>query len=309
MNSSNTRFPGVLHRISPPLVAFEHRRDAHSQVSNILVFLGGLSDGLLTVPYVPAIVSALPSSWALMESTLSSCYRQFGIASLGEDVAEIAQLVEYVHTLYPNGKVVLLGHSTGSQQIMHYSIQPGLRPKIQGVIFQASASDREALVTLIPSDEYRSACAVARSYIDNGKGEDILPFKLTSSSFQTAPVSARRWLSFASPGPDHAGEDDYFSSDFDDERLGRIFGELGEKGLRICFLYSGNDQYVPGAIDKSKLVESWHKHIRQRGGVIDEGSGVVRGASHTLKEGGTSLEDLIERVIGFLERLDEDNKS
>ena len=65
-------------------------------------------------PYVEHILNALPSSWALIEHTLSSSYRQFGIASLGEDVAEIAQLVEYFHQLRPNGKVVLLGHSTGS---------------------------------------------------------------------------------------------------------------------------------------------------------------------------------------------------
>ena len=298
-----TTHPGILHRISSPLVAFEHRRNAQTQISNILIFLGGLSDGLLTVPYVPSLVSALPSSWALMEPLLSSSYRQFGVASLDEDVAQIAQLVEYVRTLY-QGKVALLGHSTGSQQVMRYSIQPGSRPNIDGVIFQASVSDREALVTLISSDEYRSTCAIAKSYMADGRGEDVLPFEFTASTFQTTPVSARRWISLASPGPDHEGEDDYFSSDFDDERLSRTFGKLGETGKRISFLYGGSDQYVPSAIDKSKLVEKWHKHIERSGGVIDEGSGVVPDASHTLKEGGLPLDDLVGRVIGFLERLE-----
>ena len=309
--SSIDTFPGILHRLSPPLVAFEHRRYYHvqSQASNTLIFLGGLFDGLLTVPYVSHIVSALPSSWALMEPVLSSSYRQFGIASLGKDVAEIAQLVEYVHTLHPKGKVVLLGHSTGSQQAMHYSIHPGSRPRIHGVIFQASVSDREALTTFVSSDEYQSTCAVAQSYIANGRGEDVLPFKLTASSFQTAPVSARRWISLASPAPDHKGEDDYFSSDFDDERLCSIFGGLGKTGKRISFLYSGNDQYVSSTIDKAKLVDQWQKHVRHGNGMIDEGSGVVHGASHTLKEGGEPLENLTRRIIGFLERLEiEDNK-
>ena len=314
MNSTDTypsthlsTHPGVLHRIFPPLIAFEHRPNSHSRPSNTLVFLGGLSDGLLTVPYVPAIVSALPSSWALIEPTLSSSYRQFGIASLGADVAEIAQLVEYLRKLHPEGKVVLLGHSTGSQQIMHYSVHPAPRPNIDGTIFQASASDRECLASLLAPDDYQSACAVAQSYISEGRGEDILPFKMTASIFQTAPLSARRWISLASPGPNHEGEDDYFSSDFDDERLNKIFGKLGKMGKRVSFLYSGSDQYVPSTIDKSKLVENWHEHVTRGGGIIDEASGVVPNASHTLKEGGQPLEDLVGRVIGFLERLEKDD--
>ena len=308
MSSPDTH-PGILHRISPPLVAFEHRPNPQSQPSNTVIFLGGLSDGLLTVPYVPHVVSALPSSWALIEPTLSSSYRQFGMASLGEDIAEIAQLVEYVHKVHPEGKVVLLGHSTGSQQVMHYSIHPGSRSHIDGAIFQASVSDREALASLLSSHDYQSTSALAQSYISQGRGEDILPFKLTTSSFQTAPVSARRWLSFASPGPDHKGEDDYFSSDFDDERLRRTFGELGKTGKRISFLYGGSDQYVPSSIDKSKLLESWHGHIRSVGGIIDEGSGIVRGASHTLKEGGEPLGILVARVVAFLQRLEKEDKS
>ena len=306
MTSLHNTYPGILHRISPPLVAFEHRPDPQSQASNIVIFLGGLFDGVLTVPYVEHVVNALPSSWALIEPILSSSYRQFGIASLGEDVAEIAQVVEYLHQIRPNGKVVLLGHSTGSQQAMHYSIHPGSRrPKIDGVIFQASASDRETLASLLSSDDYQSACAIAQSYISEGRGEDILPFKLTNSSFQKTPLSARRWMSLASP--DHKGEDDYFSSDFDDQRLSEIFGELAKTGKRISFLYSGSDQYVPSTIDKSKLVESWHEHVRRNGGIVDESSGVVTGASHTLKENGKPLEDLVKRIIGFLERLDQEN--
>ena len=297
-------YPGVLHRISPPLVAFEHLPNPQSsQASNTLIFLGGLFDGILTVPYVQEIVTALPSTWVLIEPVLSSSYRQFGIASLGEDVAQIAQVLEYLQQLRPNGKVVLLGHSTGSQQAMHYSIHPGSpRPQIDGVIFQASVSDRETLASLLSSDDYQSACAIAQSYISEGRGEDVLPFKLTTSLFQTAPMSARRWISLASP--DHKGEDDYFSSDFDDQRLGEIFGELAKTGKKISFLYSGSDQYVPSMIDKSKLVEKWHEHVRRTGGNVDRASGVIPGASHTLKEGGKALEDLVERVIGFLERLD-----
>ena len=132
---------------------------------------------------------------------------------------------------------------------------------------------------------------------------------MTAALFETVPLSAKRWISLASPGPHHDGEDDYFSSDFDDGRLNRTFGRLGKTGKKVSFLYSGSDQHVPGTIDKLKLVEKWHEQVRRGGGIIDQGSGVVQGASHTLKEGGRSLENLVERVIGFLERLGQEEES
>lgn len=51
--SSTHAHPGVLHRISPPHVAFEHRPDPQIHASNTPVFLGGLFHGLLTVPTIP----------------------------------------------------------------------------------------------------------------------------------------------------------------------------------------------------------------------------------------------------------------
>ena len=106
--------------------------------------------------------------------------------------------------------------------------------------------------------------------------------------------------SLASPPPDHVGEDDYFSSDLDDSKLERTFGRLGKAGAKIMFLYSGEDQYVPDAVDKGKLVRRWHEHVKRGGGVIDPRSGIIEEASHTLQEGGDGLDDLVTRVLGFL---------
>ena len=203
---------------------------------------------------------------------------------------------------------MLLGHSTGSQQIMHYLLSRPSLPEIDGVIFQGSVSDRETLTMSLPHAEYEAACQHAQKYIDEGRGEDILPFSITESSFTSAPVSAKRFLSLASPGPLHAGEDDYFSSDLADERLEKTFGVLRSTGTRICFLFSGSDQYVPDSVDKVKMVERWHDYVRNGSSVVDEASGVVDGATHTLSEGGKGLEDLVKRVIGFLERLESASK-
>lgn len=306
--SSHTTHPGTVHRISLPsdeefaplVVAFEHGQPSHDPVQNTLIFLGGLFDGLLTVPYVPPVVKSLPLSWSLVEPILKSAYKQFGIASLGEDIAEIATLVEHFRSLRP-GKIVLLGHSTGSQQIIHYLLSPS-SPKIDGAIMQGSASDREAMMKELSLSDYEATCALAQSYVDEDRSEDILPFAATRAIYLSVPISAKRWLSMASPGPAHVGEDDYFSSDLDDERMQSTFGALGEKGTKVAFLYSDNDQFVPDTVNKKKLLERWHEHTRRGGGMIDEGSGIVQGASHTLNNG-VGLEDLVTRITGFLQRI------
>jgi len=186
---------------------------------------------------------------------------------------------------------------------MHYLLSSSSSPKIDGAIMQGCVSDREIMVQEISPSIYDSHCALAHSYVNEGRGDEILPFTVTKSTFMSAPVSAKRWLSLASPGPNHAGEDDYFSSDLPDERLQTTFGALGKTGVGLGFLYSGSDQYVPSTVDKVRLVERWHEHVSRGGGVIGEGSGIVKGASHTLKNGGQGLEDLVMRIIGSLERL------
>lgn len=313
---SNSIHPGRLHRInrpaeagdlSPahPLVAFEHTAGLpREEVPNTLIFLGGLFDGPLTVPYVPPLVSALDQKWRLVEPILASAYKQSGFSSLNGDVVEIAQLVAYFRKLRPHGKVVLLGHSTGSQMIMHYLLKEGEeRPRIDGGIMQASASDREILLDITPAKDYQRACETAQKYVQEGKEKDILPFELTKSSLGSAPISARRWLSLANPVPGHhQGEDDYFSSDLSHTRLQETFTRLGVSRTRLAFLFSGEDEYVPSSIDKHKMVSNWEEYIRRVGGVVDQCSGVVDGASHTLKEGGKGQHDLVRRTLGFLER-------
>ncbi|MCJ1277388.1 hypothetical protein MMC21_005200 [Puttea exsequens] len=302
--------PGFLHSISrpdaipfaKPLLTFEYGAAPPDSTINTLIFLGGLGDGLLTVPFVPPLVAALPPQWSCMEVLLPSAYRQWGFSSLGEDIVEISTIVEYARGLRPSGKIVLLGHSTGCQQAMHYLLAPS-SPKIDGAIFQSSVSDREAIVNILEEETYNSICATAKSYVDDGRGADVLPFALTGSIFASSPISANRWLSLASPGPEHAGEDDYYSSDLGDERLEKTFGALGKTGTRFSFLLGESDEYVPSAVDKRKLVWRWHEHLNKGGAVVDKESGILDGASHTLKEGGEPLEEFVRRVKGFLDRL------
>lgn len=119
-----------------------------------------------------------------------------------------------------------------------------------------------------------------------------------------ARCTARRWLSLTSPGPEHAGEDDMFSSDLDDRRFQLTFGVAGKRGVALMILYSGNDESVPAKVDKEVLVTRMTKAFVDAGGKLGNRSGILPGASHTVKEVGSIREDLHERVTDFLRSVE-----
>lgn len=244
----------------------------------------------------------LPDSYSAVEILLSSSYDGWGTSSLVDDVKEIAQCVKYFRELRPNGKIVLLGHSTGSQDVFHYLISGGQRPRIDGGILQSGISDRQAFAQAMPQSTYDKSVKVAQEYIDDGRGGDCIPSSLTRPTF-SGPISAKRWISLLSPGPDHAGEDDYFSSDFDDNRLRKTFGKIGRTGTPISILFGGSDEHVPESVDKEHLVIRWIKAIEDGGGVVDKDSGVIPGATHNINEEGKPLVERLSRIIGFLGRI------
>jgi hypothetical protein len=176
------------------------------------------------------------------------------------------------------------------------------REKIDGGIIQAPTSDREAILASIDHPAiYHEGCKVAKSMIEAGDGDEILPSKFTKS-IGPAPISARRWLSLASP--DHDGDDDYFSSDLTDEQLLKSFGALSKRAP-LCVLFSGSDEYVPRSIDKDALLQRWVGIVKQGEGVVDEvNSGIVEGATHNLARNKDEIiEELVKRVLGFVNGL------
>ncbi|MCJ1391311.1 hypothetical protein MMC18_004174 [Xylographa bjoerkii] len=305
---------GVLHRYSPHLVAFEYASNATESSSpagvHTLLFVAGLSDGLYTVPFTTSLARSLPSNWRFVQPLLSSSYAGWGTSTLDKDVQELVQCINYILTLRPKGKIVMIGHSTGCQDIMHYLLSPAgkagaPRPHLAGGILQAGVSDRESMVMLLPEELYNSSVRLAQSYVTQGCGEDVLPMAATGG-FMNVPISARRWLALASPPPAHDGEDDYFSSDLSYERLKETFGRIGPTGTHIQFLFGEKDQYVPRSVDKKRLVEKWERIVKGGGGVVDIESGIVMGANHNLDNASEEvIQDLVRRVVGFLGRIEE----
>jgi hypothetical protein len=318
--------PGTLHLFTSRLCAFEHAPPssaASTTPTNTLLWIGGLGDGLLTVPYTHAIAQALPPSWRLAQPLLSSGYDQWGIRTLATDAAELRRCVAYFRTLRPAGRVVLMGHSTGCQDCMEYVVGPqnteaasgGVEATeegkegeaaerdttVDGIILQASVSDREALGSGMDKETLEASIKAAQELAERGEPDEVIPRSATGGLFGPAPVTARRWLSLTSP--DHRGEDDFFSSDLSDERLAKTFGSW-PKSLRLAFCYSGSDPFVPKSVDKEALVKKWEGLVEQAGGIVDDDSGVVPNAGHNLKgDPDNVVEDLVGRVVRFLGRV------
>lgn len=89
-----------------------------SSASNALVFIGGLTDGPHTVPYIRTVAAKIESatglSYSVFEIRIRSSFSGFGWSSLAEDVEDISAVVKYLKSIGKK-KVVLMGHSTGCQ--------------------------------------------------------------------------------------------------------------------------------------------------------------------------------------------------
>lgn len=300
--------PGTLHFVPPNLSAFEPSKSLSADTNiNTLLWIGGLFDTPLSVAYPLEIARALGPTWSLVTGNLASSGKSWGISSIAQDAEEMAKLVAYFKELRPGGKVVIMGHSTGCQDCMEYTVgaKADQRPAVDGVILQAPVSDREAMDHHMPKAFMHEANQLALEMCREGREKDAMPNRLTGPLFGRVAITARRWVDIASPAPDHAGADDYFSSDLPDERLQRTFGRLPPTSP-LLILFSGDDDSVPPSVNKDDMVLRWVKTVEQAGSKVDRLNGsIVPGASHNLNGNPPNVvRDLVQRVVGFVGRLE-----
>jgi pimeloyl-ACP methyl ester carboxylesterase len=306
---------GTLHLYHKRLVAFEYASSHPSSNAppNTLLWIGGLTDGLLTVPYPSSIAASLPPSWVLAEVLTSSSYKGWGTGSLARDARELGACVAFFKALRPGSKVVLMGHSTGCQDIMEYVVGAGAaqRVALDGAILQGGVSDREAWEDSVSGDadarrKYDAVVAQARDMIAAGQEREVMPRKGNMlSEGLSGPMTAYRTNALLARG----GDDDYFSSDLPDSVFEGTFGKF-PAATPVCFLLGNEDPYVPKTIDKKALLARWTRIIREGGGVVDDvDGGVVEGAHHNLDgDPEEVVQDLVGRVIGFLKGLERGNE-
>ncbi|KAI5969628.1 hypothetical protein CANMA_001291 [Candida margitis] len=299
---------GIVHTYGFNLTAFEFTPSSKQTTPNIILFIGGLGNGLLNVPYLPALAEATTKfksqdgeSWNLVQVLLSSAYSGFGTSSLERDSNQIKKAVQYFRseTGGKRRKIVLMGHSTGCQNSLHYLVNVNNRgdlpdsAQIQGAILQASVSDSEAFSNDLKKEELGALLKeVYDDYISQGKESHILPEKFRKLVFNT-PVTAYRFYSLTSK----RGDDDFFSSYLTDDDFKKTFGRIT---VPLLVLYSGSDQFVPSSVNKAELVSRFQRSTPSE--YWNSNSKIIEGATHDLGEGsrGGVFDILIESVTKFI---------
>lgn len=117
--STMNRIKGSLLEYAFKKHAFEYG-DLNSE--NVLIFVGGLTDKLATVPYVPFLSGELNKmGWSVVQIEFTSSHIGWGTGSLARDHSEIAELVRFLKSKQGGArkKIGIMGHSTGCQNTIY----------------------------------------------------------------------------------------------------------------------------------------------------------------------------------------------
>lgn len=247
-----------------------------------MIFIGGLTDGLLATDYLEPLSIALEvEKWSLVQPLLSSSYSGYGISSLEQDALELDQLISYLINKENSEGVILLGHSTGCQDIVHYMRTNFACSKaVSGVILQAPVSDREYRATL---PETAEMIDLAAKMITEGRGMDLMPREANPD----APITAYRYHSLCS----YMGDDDMFSSDLSEDQLRQRLGHMSTTQCQVIF--SMGDEYVPEYVDKKALVD---RLCRALGGAEKV---EIEWGNHALSN---RVQEAVRAIVDFVKR-------
>ncbi|MCL7033264.1 hypothetical protein MKW94_004014 [Papaver nudicaule] len=176
-------------------------------------------------------------------SNNTACKPLLELLPEGYDAGELDQLISYLINKEDSTGVVLVGHSTGCQDIVHYlRTNAACSRAVRAAILQAPVSDREFRATL---PETAEMIDLASTMINEGRGDELMPLRANPD----APISAYRYHSLCA----YMGDDDMFSSDLTDDQLKTRLGHMSQTPCQVIF--SMADEYVPEYVDKKALVE------------------------------------------------------
>jgi len=219
--------------------------------SKALVCIGGLTDGLLSLRYLPSLATAVKRcGWRTFQPVLQSSYRGWGFGSLRDDAAGLDRLLSFLSAKRGISEVVLLGSSTGCQDAVHFLKVGTRRDLIRGIVLQAPVSDREALMVEERSEEELASLKyfkeLASQMISEGKGEEPLPRSACQLFGPPDVITAYRFDSLTR----RLADDDMFSSDLTENELRE---KLGHVNVPCLLAISADDEYVPSSVDSTLL--------------------------------------------------------
>lgn len=246
-----------------------------------VIFVAGQSDGFMATKYLQPLAIALEKEkWSLVQFLLTSSYSGYGMSSLNQDAKELDQLIRFLINKDESERVVLLGHSTGCQDIVHYFRTNAAFSEVRGAILQAPVSDREYNATL---PQTVSMLDLASKMISEGQGSELMPRKANPR----VPITAYRYHSLCA----YNGDDDLFSSDLSEEQLRERLGHMSNTPCQVIF--SMADEYVPEHADKKALVD---RLCRAMGGAERV---EVEDGKHALSN---RVEEAVVAIVGFVKR-------
>ncbi|PHH50793.1 UPF0613 protein PB24D3.06c [Ceratocystis fimbriata CBS 114723] len=282
---------------TPDSCAYE---SGSQDAENAIIVIGGLGGGPHTLGVARKISDTLLNapelSYSLFEIRMRSSFNSYGHSSLQQDAADISALVDYLR-LIGRKKIVLLGHSTGCQDIMMYNKLKDKVTSVDGFILQGPVSDRQAFmyVTVKPEEmeTYKKAIIYARNKDAEGKGLEWMPRSMMPEVMRDTPFTVYHFLSLVDVG----GDDDFFSSDLSLDAVSEIWTSLTKPAM---VLHSGEDEFVPKFVNKEGLISKW-KAIEP---LVSPLSGVIPGADHAVSKP-VSAEWYCNRIVDFLGSLED----
>eukprot|EP00750_Incisomonas_marina_P009927 INCI16186.1.p1 GENE.INCI16186.1~~INCI16186.1.p1 ORF type:complete len:470 (-),score=79.69 INCI16186.1:1726-3135(-) len=265
-----------------------------------VIFLPGLTDGLLALDYVQLLDDVLESlDIALIQPLLSSSYHAYGVSSLAVDVGELDELIDFLDTSlgYENTKFVFWGHSTGAQISVMYTQVGRHRNRVVGTFLQGAVSDRDFAEAnddgSMLSKWLRHANGLLRDRPENSEA-DFMP----REAYPEAPISASRFISLFAKG----GADDCFSADLSAAQLKNRLGHLhalSAKG-RVIFFFSEEDEYVPHPT--KKMHELGMRIAAAAGGAK---AVFLKGANHAVSSSPDARDEMLDIARNMLDQLRE----
>ncbi|XP_047322226.1 UPF0613 protein PB24D3.06c-like [Impatiens glandulifera] len=273
------RIHGVMFKYGPNPIQVAFKTGTFQRQ---VIFVGGLSNGFLATDYLePLAISLENEKWSLVQFLLSSSYTGYGTSSLKQDAMELDQLINYLINNEESEGVVLLGHSTGCQDIVHYMrTNAACSRAVRAVILQAPVSDREYRSTL---PQAGPMIDLATKMVNESRGSELMPREADPD----APITSYRYHSFCA----YNGDDDYFSSDFTLEQLQEKLGHMSRMQCQVIF--SMNDENVPDYVDKKALVNRLCKAL---GGAEKV---EIEHGNHSISN---RVEEAVEAIVDFIKR-------
>lgn len=181
-----------------------------------IVFLGGLGDSILSLDLVADIDEfCREKSYSFVIPQLTS-HPNYRMVTIDQDIEDIHDLLKTI-----DGKVILIGHSTGCQDALLY-LEKYNNKKIKGIILQAAVSDIECLT--------KEQQMINKEIIKN--------FDRNSSKFEDIGGSCwlkERFISLYSP----YGKEDLFSSYLEIEK----YQKWKNFDVKIMTILSGSDEF------------------------------------------------------------------